>query len=63
MEDNEQCKQLNNESIRDLADYFDFLAPNEICQHAVGLFFCLTKKKLVSISYSDLYQRRYVTYI
>ncbi|CAF1258225.1 unnamed protein product [Adineta ricciae] len=32
-------------------------APNEICQHAVGLFFCLTKKKLVSISYSDLYQR------
>ncbi|CAF1004233.1 unnamed protein product [Adineta ricciae] len=57
MEDNGQCKQLNNESIRDLADYFDFLAPNEICQHAVGLFFCLIKKKLISISYSDLYQR------
>ncbi|UJR26645.1 hypothetical protein I4U23_007962 [Adineta vaga] len=58
--ENEHGKKSNLESIGDLADNFAFLAPNELCPHAIGLFFCLTNKQLINLSFSNLYRRSLV---
>ena len=40
------------------SDDHEFLSPNEIYTNAVGLLFCLTTRRLINISFTDLYQRR-----
>ncbi len=36
----------------------EFVSPNEIYMNAIGLLFCLTTKKLINISFTNLYHRR-----
>jgi len=57
--------RVNSQDVQrtgDLADDHDFLVPNEIYTNAIGLLFCLVTKRLISISFSNLYHRRYSKY-
>lgn len=59
---NEHMNDQDFQSTGDISDDHDFLAPNEMGLNAIGLLFCLTKKRLTGISFSVLYHRRYSTY-
>jgi len=37
----------------------EFISPNEIYMNAIGLLFCLTTRRLINISFTNLYRRRY----
>lgn len=49
--------------IGDLADDYEFLAPNELCSRALGLLYSLTTKRLMGVSFSTLYRRRYPQFL
>ena len=37
----------------------EFISPNEVYMNSIGLLFSLTTRRLINVSFTNLYRRRY----